>query len=85
MKDRILVRFRIPQLKHSAVIVHKFKILDSLPDDTSIGRDLMTAFSQMLTVPGYAYSLPWTVLQTYHQKLSKYIVRNKTKRTVRCL
>ncbi|KAJ8522207.1 hypothetical protein ON010_g17725 [Phytophthora cinnamomi] len=44
----MLVRFRIPQLKRDAVIVHQFEVLPSLPDDMTIGRDLMTALGLVI-------------------------------------
>ncbi|GMF43140.1 unnamed protein product [Phytophthora fragariaefolia] len=44
----MLVRFRIPQLKRDAIIVHRFEVLPSLPDDMTIGRDLMTALGLVI-------------------------------------
>lgn len=44
----IVVRFRIPQLQRDAVIVHQFEVLPTLPDDMTIGRDLMTALGLVI-------------------------------------
>ncbi|GMF59657.1 unnamed protein product [Phytophthora fragariaefolia] len=44
----MLVRFRIPQLKRDAVNVRQFEVLPSLPDELTIGRDLVTALSVMI-------------------------------------
>ncbi|KAE9265706.1 hypothetical protein PR003_g32372, partial [Phytophthora rubi] len=38
-----MVRFRIPKLKRDSIIIHEFEVLSSLPDDMTIGRDLMSA------------------------------------------
>ncbi|KAE9198591.1 hypothetical protein PF004_g19500 [Phytophthora fragariae] len=42
------VRFRIPQLKRDSVIIHKFEVLPTLPDDMTIGRDLMSALGLVI-------------------------------------
>ncbi|KAG6580183.1 Pol Polyprotein [Phytophthora cinnamomi] len=39
----MMVRFRIPKLKRDSIIIHEFEVLSSLPDDMTIGRDLMSA------------------------------------------
>ncbi|GMF29533.1 unnamed protein product [Phytophthora lilii] len=39
----ITVRFRIPQLKRDAMIIHDFEVIQTLRDDMVIGRDLMAA------------------------------------------
>jgi hypothetical protein len=44
----MLVRFRIPKLKRDSIIIHQFEVLSSLPDDMTIGRDLMSALGLVI-------------------------------------